>query len=219
MPLLRTGKTSPSQALLFHLRSRTLHPNSLKSEEGSRRQAEWPWTCCTAARGLMTACVHLSMCLHVHHLSMCPCVCVSVCPSVYVSICLSARHLFICPRVCVSVCLSARLSMYLSVHVSVNLPIYPHIHVSVCLSVHVSVCPNIHSHAMTSPQSSVPIPTCCPCSQPCSCSFMFSSCCPNQTGQVRCASKHCNHILNGNETCELNVNYGRMGGQSPLVKV
>lgn len=32
------------------------------------------------------------------------------------------------------------------------------------------------------------------------------------------ASKHCNHILNGNEMCELNVNYSRMEGQS-LVKV
>lgn len=49
-------------------------------------------------------------------------------------------------------------------------------------------------------------------------SLLFSSPC-NSRGQVRCASKHCNHILNGNEMCELNVNYSRMEGQSLLVKV
>lgn len=38
---------------------------------------------------------------------------------------------------------------------------------------------------------------------------LFSFPC-NSRGQVRCASKHCNHILNGNEMCELNVNYSRM---------
>lgn len=52
---------------------------------------------------------------------------------------------------------------------------------------------------------------------PC-CSLLFSFPC-NSRGQVRCASKHCNHILNGNEMCELNVNYSRMEGQSLLVKV
>lgn len=56
-------------------------------------------------------------------------------------------------------------------------------------------------------------------SQPRSCCFVLFSSCPNRRGQVRCASKHCNHILNGNEMCELNVNYGRMEGQSLLVKV
>lgn len=50
------------------------------------------------------------------------------------------------------------------------------------------------------------------------CSLLFSFPC-NSRGQVRCASKHCNHILNGNEMCELNVNYSRMEGQSLLVKV
>lgn len=50
------------------------------------------------------------------------------------------------------------------------------------------------------------------------CSLLFSFPC-NSRGQVRCASKHCNHILNGNETCELNINYSRMEGQSLLVKV
>lgn len=55
--------------------------------------------------------------------------------------------------------------------------------------------------------------------QPRSCCFVLFSSCPNRRGQVRCASKHCNHILNGNEMCELNVNYGRMEGQSLLVKV
>lgn len=161
-------------------------------------------------------------------MSICPRVCVSIiCPCVHVSVCPCA-HLSMCPFVCLfiicssvheSVCPSVHLSVCLSVHVSVDMPIYPHIHVSVCLSVHVSTYPNIHPHVVMSPERSVPIPTCCPHSQPYSFCFMFSSCCPNRRGQVRCASKHCNHILNGNEMCELNVNYGRMGGQSPLVKV
>jgi len=56
-------------------------------------------------------------------------------------------------------------------------------------------------------------------SQPCSCCFALFPPCRNQRGQVRCASKHRNHILNGNEMCELNVNYSRMEGQSLLVKV
>lgn len=55
------------------------------------------------------------------------------------------------------------------------------------------------------------LPSACP-------SLLFSFPC-NSRGQVRCASKHCNHILNGNEMCELNVNYGRIEGQSLLVKV
>lgn len=55
------------------------------------------------------------------------------------------------------------------------------------------------------------LPSACP-------SLLFSFPC-NSRGQLRCASKHCNHILNGNEMCELNVNYSRMEGQSLLVKV
>ena len=55
------------------------------------------------------------------------------------------------------------------------------------------------------------LPSACP-------SLLFSFPC-NSRGQVRCASKHCNHILNGNEMCELNVNYSRIEGQSLLVKV
>lgn len=56
-------------------------------------------------------------------------------------------------------------------------------------------------------------------SQPGSCCSVLFPSRPNRRGQVRCASKHCNHILNGNEMCELNVNYSRMEGQSLLVKV
>lgn len=88
----------------------------------------------------------------------------------------------------------------------------------------VSVCLCVPARAMVLAAPSVPFPAGraaprVPVLQPRSCCFPLFSSRPNRRGQVRCASKHCNHILNGNEMCELNVNYSRMEGQSLLVKV
>ncbi len=86
-------------------------------------------------------CVCLSMCLSVH-VSVCPCVClskclsvhVSVCPCVCLSMCLSV-HVSVCPHVCLSTCLSVRVSVCPSVHWSIR----PSVCEFVCLSVHQSV--------------------------------------------------------------------------------
>ncbi len=72
-------------------------------------------------------------------LSVCPSVCLSVCPPVRLSACPSVRlsvcppvRLSACPSVCLSVCPPVRLSAC------------PSVRLSVCISVRLSICPSVH---------------------------------------------------------------------------
>ena len=79
-------------------------------------------------------CVCLSVCL-----SVCHCVCLSVCLSVIVFVRLSLC-LFVCHCVCLSVCLSVIVSVCLSLYVYICLSVILSVRLSVCLSVHNAHC-------------------------------------------------------------------------------